>query len=171
MLPSLRVLSICLAAFAVLSRAQSSGDNAAVGKLLERITLQEPTAVQKLRTRSAVLETYIQELGDNADAAEPGIHDHYFLGRLDFAKGLNYVPLVTRSESAKVPRLALGLLKGRAPVFLPGGFAQMVVPDGENFNARNYRFDYIRREFLGEVRCLVFAVSPLHHKTITNLIS
>src|SRR5260370_20905283 len=170
MLPSLRVLSICLAAFTVLARAQSAGDNAAVGKLLERITLQEQNSVQKLRTRSAVLATYIQELGDNADAAESGIHDHYFLGRLEFAKGLNYVPLVTRSESAKVPRLGLGFLKGRAPVFLPGGFAQMVVPDGEDFNARNYRFDYIRREFLGEVRCLVFDVSPADQKAVGKFI-
>jgi hypothetical protein len=170
MLRSIRVLSICLIALLGLIRAQSTGDNAAVGKLLERITLQEQTAVQKLRTRSAVLETYIQELSDNADAAEPGIHDHYFLGRLEFAKGLNYVPLVTRSESAKVPRLGLGFLKGRAPVFLPGGFAQMVIPDGENFNARNYRFDYIRREFLGEVRCLVFDVSPIDQKAVGKFI-
>ena len=152
------------------SSAQTAGDNVAVGKLLERITLQEQSSVQKLRTRGAVLETYIQELGDNADAAEPGVRDHYFLGRLEFAKGLNYVPLVTRSESAKAPRLGLGFLKGRAPVFLPGGFAQMVIPDGENFNARNYRFDYIRREFLGEVRCLVFDVSPIDQKAVGKFI-
>ena len=29
----------------------------------------------------------------------PGVRDHYFLGRLELAKGLNYVPLVARSES------------------------------------------------------------------------
>ena len=127
MLRSIRVLSIYLIAVPGLIRAQSAGDNVAVGKLLERITLQEQTAVQKLQTRSAVLETYIQELSDNADAAEPGIHDHYFLGRLEFAKGLNYVPLVTRSESAKVPRLGLGFLKGRAP----GLPARRIRPDGD----------------------------------------
>src|SRR5260370_23945219 len=170
MLRSIRVLSICLIAVLRLIRAQSAGDNVAVGKLLERITLQEQNAVQKLRTRSAVLETYIQELGDNADAAEPGVRDHYFLGRLEFAKGLNYVPLVTRSESSKAPRLGLGFLKGRASVFLPGGFAQMVIPDGENFNARNYRFDYIRREFLGELRCLVCGSSPADQKAVGKFI-
>jgi hypothetical protein len=170
MLRLIRLLSICLIAVRWGAWAQTAGDNAAVGKLLERITLQEQNSVQKLRTRGAVLETYIQELGDNADAAEPGVRDHYFLGRLEFVKGLNYVPLVTRSESAKAPRLGLGFLKGRVPVFLPGGFAQMVIPDGENFNARNYRFDYIRREFLGEVRCLVFDVSPTDQKAVGKFI-
>ena len=42
--------------------AQTAGESAAIGKLLERIALQEENLVQKLRSRSAVLETYIQEL-------------------------------------------------------------------------------------------------------------
>ena len=36
-------------------------------------------------------DAYIQELSPDADAAEPGVRDHYFLGRLDLAKGLNFV--------------------------------------------------------------------------------
>ena len=168
MLHSIRILFICLPAIVGAAQAQTAGESAAVGKLLERITLQEQNVVEKLRSRSAVLETYIQELSPDADAAESGVRDHYFLGRLELAKGLNYVPLVARSESGKSSRP--GFLKSKVPVFLPGGFAQMILPDGEGFTTANYHFDYVRREFLGEVRCLVFDVSPVDAKAVGKFI-
>jgi len=168
MLYPLRMLFLFLPGVVAVSQAQTAGESAAIGKLLERITLQEQNMVEKLRSRSAVLETYIQELSPDADAAEPGVRDHYFLGRLELAKGLNYVPLVARSESGKGSRP--GFLKSKASVFLPGGFAQMILPDGEGFSPANYRFDYVRREFLGEVRCLVFDVSPVDAKAVGKFI-
>src|SRR5205807_7604314 len=44
--------------------------------------------------------------------------------------------------------------------YLPNGFAQMILVDGKTFDRNNYNFEYVRREFLGEVRCLVFDVQP-----------
>jgi hypothetical protein len=43
--------------------------------------------------------------------------------------------------------------------FLPLGFAQMVVLDTD-FQKKYYDFTFVRREFLGEVRCLVVDVQP-----------
>ena len=43
--------------------------------------------------------------------------------------------------------------------FLPLGFAQMVVLD-QDFQRRYYDFTFVRREFLGEVRCIVIDVAP-----------
>ncbi len=43
--------------------------------------------------------------------------------------------------------------------FLPLGFAQMVVLDTD-FQSRSYNFTFVRREFLGEVRCIVVDVEP-----------
>lgn len=45
-------------------------------------------------------------------------------------------------------------------VFMPRGFAQMAFPDLQDFNRPTYSFEFVRREFLGEVRCLVFDVAP-----------
>ena len=45
--------------------------------------------------------------------------------------------------------------------FLPDGFLQMIFIDTNGFDKQHYKFDYVRREFLGEVRCLVFDVTPL----------
>ena len=54
-----------------------------------------------------------------------------------------------------------GTSKSHTLTFLPRGFAQMAVIDLHDFNRQTYRFEYVRREFLGEVRCLVFDVAPL----------
>ncbi|MGO9168124.1 MAG: M48 family metalloprotease, partial [Candidatus Sulfotelmatobacter sp.] len=43
--------------------------------------------------------------------------------------------------------------------FHPAGFAQMVLLD-RNFDRKAYTFSYVRREFLGEMRCLVIDVQP-----------
>ena len=37
--------------------------------------------------------------------------------------------------------------------FLPLGFAQMVILD-QDFQRKYYDFTFVRREFLGEVRCI-----------------
>ena len=44
--------------------------------------------------------------------------------------------------------------------FLPQGFLQMIYLDNNGLDTQNYNFDYVRREFLGEVRTLVFDVTP-----------
>ena len=45
--------------------------------------------------------------------------------------------------------------------YLPQGFLQMIYLDTNGFDKQHYKFDYVRREFLGEVRTLVFDVTPL----------
>src|SRR5258708_22484419 len=45
--------------------------------------------------------------------------------------------------------------------FRPDGFLQMIFLDTNGFDRQHYKFDYVRSEFLGEVRCLVFDVTPL----------
>src|SRR3954462_15565579 len=42
----------------------------------------------------------------------------------------------------------------------PMGFSWMVFADRQNFDRAHYDFKYVRREFLGEVRCVVFDVKP-----------
>lgn len=44
--------------------------------------------------------------------------------------------------------------------YKPAGFLQMVFIDRAEFDKVHYHFEYVRREFLGEVRCYVFDVSP-----------
>src|SRR4029077_4413067 len=45
--------------------------------------------------------------------------------------------------------------------YVPRGFLQMIYLDMNGFDRGHYNFKYARREFLGDVRCLVFDVDPL----------
>src|ERR1035438_5069835 len=69
------------------------------------------------------------------------------------------------ARSPRPPRPGLGkrMLSKLSNVysmkFLPLGFAQMVVLD-EDFQRKYYDFTFVRREFLGELRCVVMDVAP-----------
>jgi hypothetical protein len=138
---------------AAIATAAGAQDAPSLERLLERVARQEKSFVQALQTRTPLLETYIQEALPQAGAEAQ--RDHYFLGRLDLASGLAYTPIITRTTMQKGFRL-----RSSRVTFDPLGFAQMMFVDTADFNADRYRFEYVRREFLGEVRCLVFDVAP-----------
>ena len=82
--------------------------------------------------------------------------DKYFLGRANFegcqpgaaerdgrARARRFL---ARSETSSALRCS----------FCRDGFLQMIFIDTNGFDKQHYKFDYVRREFLGEVRCLVF---------------
>jgi Peptidase family M48 len=130
-------------------------DAAALSRLLDRIVAQEKRLTDQMRTRSPLVETYIQETAVEGSDHTP--RDHYFLGRLSLALGMKYTPVIDSSEVSKGSR---PVLKSRPIVFYPNGFAQMVFIDADAFDRQNYTFDYVRREFLGDVRTIVLDVAP-----------
>ncbi len=56
------------------------------------------------------------------------------------------------------------LLGGFAQIFRfqyqPLGFSWMVYADRYNFDRQHYEFQYSRREFLGDMRSMVFDITP-----------
>ena len=113
---------------------------------------------QKLRGMQPVIETYIQQMQPDPDLVLVPKSDNYFLGRLDLSKGVNddsFVPL-----QGGIVHSLTSLSKFANSQFLSRGFAQMVLMDDGGFNRGNYNFQYLRREFLGDVRCIVYQVTP-----------
>ncbi|HYP06197.1 MAG TPA: M48 family metalloprotease [Bryobacteraceae bacterium] len=155
-------LRLCVVLAAIFTSALNAQQPDAVKRLLDRIVKQEQDFLQQLKTRTPLLETYIQEsLSPSGDQASQ--RDHYFLGRLDLKSGLSYTPIVVRSDAQK--RSRNWTLRRSAVSFEPTGFAQMMYVDAVSFNTETYRFEYVRREFLGGVRCVVFDVNPVNAKT------
>lgn len=146
-----------------------------VDRLLDKIVASEQHFLEELAKRSPLFETYIQETGDvpaTEVQSEPRpTKDHYFLGRARIAANVGYEPLIEKSTAppAEQKNRLLGFIsksKTTAPAtFLPRGFVQMAILDLHGFNRETYRFEFVRREFLGDVRALVFEVSPLRHET------
>ncbi len=134
--------------------------NAVVDHLLDRIVERERTFLDSAKKRTPVIETYIQEAPESSPTDQRPTKDHYFLGRFRLGDALAYETLVERTDAPAQKSSWHLSQKTRPMTFLPRGFAQMAVIDLQDFNRQTYNFEYVRREFLGEVRCLVFDVMP-----------
>ncbi|HVI09026.1 MAG TPA: M48 family metalloprotease [Candidatus Binatia bacterium] len=129
-------------------------------QVVDRVTANEQKLYDQIRNYSPLVETYIQNLKPDKDLGEVPAGDKYFLGRANFSKGVSLVPLSETSGKGKKALASIGNFFSFAMQFLPDGFLQMIFIDTNGFDRQHYKFDYVRREFLGEVRCLVFDVTP-----------
>jgi hypothetical protein len=129
-------------------------------EVIDHVITNENRANQQIKQFSPLVETYIQNLKPDKDLGYAPAGDKYFLGRADFSKGVSLVSLTDTNSKGKKIFGAIGNFFSFAMQFLPDGFLQMIFIDTNGFDKQHYKFDYVRREFLGEVRCLVFDVSP-----------
>jgi len=129
-------------------------------QVIDRVITNENRLDQQIRQYSPLVETYIQNLKPDKDLGYVPAGDKYFLGRADFSKGVQLVSLSNVESKGKKIFGSVGNFFSFAMQFLPDGFLQMIFIDTNGFDKQHYKFDYVRREFLGEVRCLVFDVSP-----------
>jgi hypothetical protein len=129
-------------------------------QVIDRVITNENRLDQQIRQYSPLVETYIQNLKPDKDLGYVPAGDKYFLGRADFSKGVQLVSLSDAQSKGKKIFGTVGNFFSFAMQFLPDGFLQMIFIDTNGFDKQHYKFDYVRREFLGEVRCLVFDVSP-----------
>jgi hypothetical protein len=128
--------------------------------VIDRVITNENRAVQQIRQYSPLVETYIQNLKPDKDLGYAPAGDKYFLGRADFSKGVSLISLTDTNTKGKKIFGSIGNFFSFALQFVPDGFLQMIFLDTNGFDKQHYKFDYVRREFLGEVRCLVFDVTP-----------
>lgn len=116
---------------------------------IDRIIAREKEEIDAFSQYSPIIETYIQEVRPDKQLGVVPKSDFYFLGQADFRPRL------------KVHSLLYDEKKGNWMwSFEPAGFLQMIFIDRGAFDKFHYRFTYVRREFLGEVRCYVFDVTP-----------
>src|SRR5499433_676454 len=130
-------------------------------QVIDRVTNNENHLYGKMKEYSPLVETYIQNMKADKDLGSVPAGDKYFLGKADFTKGVNLVSLSDTETKGKKIFTGIGNFLSFAMQYLPDGFLQMVFIDTNGFDRQHYKFDYVKREFLGEVRCLVFDVTPL----------
>jgi hypothetical protein len=131
--------------------------NGVSDQIVDRIAAREAEMAAKMKNLHPLVETYLQNLDKDDDLAFHPTGDKYFIGKLDFNAEQKQQSLMEKDGVAKG---IFGKFSQLYSVkYLPGGFAQMLVVEG-HFDRKNYDFEYVRREFLGEVRTLVFDVKP-----------
>jgi len=121
-----------------------------------RVIQREHLFLARMRHMRPMVETYLQDLKSDSNGNSEPVKDQYFLGRLDMSDGPEDTSFVGQPGFGH--RMINRLTGLYAMHFLPLGFAQMVVLDTD-FQKKYYDFTFVRREFLGEVRCLVIMFS------------
>jgi hypothetical protein len=161
----LMALAICvppLAAQDVQSQDQQSSH--ILAQIVDKIVEREHQEMEIIRKYSPLVETYVQKVSNkksDQESWEPD-GDRYFMGRANFSKGFNLEPIADRKDGVLHQTFAdINRFFGIGIDYLPKGFLQMIYPDTNGLDTRTYNFAYVRREFLGEVRTLVFDVTPL----------
>ena len=141
----------------------TTGPALTVNQALDRIIAREHDENATIKRYSPIVETYIQDMKPDKDMGAIPVHDHYFIGQADLTKGVVDNSMITKKKGGKMDAFnPISHLSGFfTSSFVPEGFLQMVYLDTTGFDRQHYQFDYVGREFLGEVRCLVFDVDPL----------
>jgi hypothetical protein len=125
--------------------------------VIDHVVQREHLFMAQMRHMHPMIETYLQDLKSDSSGNTTPVKDQYFLGRLDMTDGPEDVSFVGQPGFGH--RVLTKLTGVYSLQFLPMGFAQMVVLDPD-FQKKFYNFTFVRREFLGEVRCLVIDVQP-----------
>ena len=121
---------------------------------------REHTLINVLSARTPVVETYLQNLTSDPVLGPVPSADHYFLGRMDMGASGDRKDYLKEGDRSMQSRLMGGFQKLYKVQYQPLGFSWMVYADRTDFDREHYDFTYVRREFLGDVRCLVFDVTP-----------
>ena len=121
---------------------------------------REHGLIKMLSNRTPVVETYLQNLTLDPQLGPIPSEDHYFLGRMDMGATIDRKDYLKEEEKSMQQRLMGGFQKLYKVQYQPLGFSWMVYADRTDFDRNHYDFRYVRREFLGDIRCLVFDVTP-----------
>jgi hypothetical protein len=139
---------------------QASAAAASFDQVIDRSIEREHFFMAQMKQLHPLVETYLQNLKEDKELGAPApTSDVYFLGRLDMSEGTDDRAFSSPTTSGLGKRMIGKLSNVYSMKFLPLGFAQMVVLD-QDFQRKYYDFTFVRREFLGEVKCIVMDVAP-----------
>ncbi len=133
-------------------------------QVVDRVVMREKDLIKFLSPRTPIVETYLQNLTQDPQLGPIPQDDHYFLGRMDLSDSIDRSDYLSDKGKDKDEGMEKHLLGGLTKKFKfqyqPLGFSWMIFADRNDFDRQHYDFHYARREFLGDVRCLVFDLTP-----------
>src|SRR2546427_5209137 len=142
----------------VAASAPASAPSIMMDQVVDRAIEREHALMEMLKTRTPFVETYLQNLKFDPKAGPAPVQDHYFLGRMDLGESVDRRDYLSKDTSFESHLLG-GFTRLFKFEYKPLGFSWMIYADRDDFNRKTYDFKYVHREFLGDVRCIVFDVS------------
>jgi hypothetical protein len=118
-------------------------------QVIERIIKREHDEIAAFDEYTPIIETYIQNVNHSDSLGTVPKSDVYFLGQADFRGRIKVHSMIDGGQKFSWNWS-----------YVPAGFLQMIYLDRGGFDRAHYTFTPRGRQFVGEVRCLVFEVTP-----------
>jgi hypothetical protein len=134
--------------------------------LIDKAILREKVTYKEMQKRVPIVQTYIQNVKPDMKLYAVPSSDEYFLSRVDFGNGVSASGYEEKTVKKGLFKGSLSALTGLGkalhfePEFQGTGLMAMMFIDPRVFDKQHYQFSFVRREFLGSVRTLVFDVDP-----------
>jgi hypothetical protein len=137
--------------------------------LVQKAIGREKVLIKNIQQRTPLVETYIQDTRPDVKLYQVPVSDSYMLSRVDFGRGFfdkSYEPRTGNKKGwfkgslASITSLTKALGLDTKFTYNPLGFTEMMFLDPSGFDQQHYVFSYVRKEFLGSVRTVVFDVHP-----------
>lgn len=131
-----------------------------VRQVVDRIMAREAELMQTLPRYRPRVETYLQVVRPDPELGAVPVDDKYFLGRLEFERRVGARSFLPKPGGAPFRFLIKTLGRPFSFRYRLESFVYAALVDPQGLDRKHYRFHFVRREFLGDVRCLVFDVVP-----------
>ncbi len=148
-------LAFAVALLGAVGTASAAEPASSLDRVLDSIVANEKGFLGRLQEYRPLVETYLQSVKPDGVKGYVPVKDRYFLARLRLD------PYKSKKKPQNGDLLDMYHYSASAN---PDGFARMLTLDAAWLSREYYDFEFVRREFLGEVRTLVFEVVPKHMK-------
>lgn len=136
---------------------------AATAAIADKIFYQEAKLCSDMHKFTPMVETYIQNLKPDPELGDVPTSDSYFVGRLGLdQRGLSNTSYVDKKQGGFFSHIVDRLTNIYRMDYLPLGFMQLLLLNNK-FDKDHYDLMFERREFLGDVRTMVFLVKAKPH--------
>lgn len=161
------VLALCL----LMTLPALAEEGSRLDQVLDEIVANERDLGVALEQYQPLVETYIQTVKPDTTLGSVPIKDNYFFGRLVLPSSADAGDEDQGKRKTKRKKgKSLTLFDDfHSQTFKPENFARMLVIDRGSFDREHYDFEFVRAEFLGEIRTLVFDVTPRPGKSLNRL--
>ena len=135
--------------------------------LVQQAASQEKFLVKVVQQHVPLVQTYMQHMRPDQQLGQVPFSDQYMLGRISFENTFTdnaYAKNAPKKGWFTGSRKFIdNLSKTFSMQYFSNGFMDMMFLDTGAFDQQHYDFTYIRAEFLGDVRTMVFDVRPKPH--------
>jgi len=131
--------------------------------LLQKSFAREKVTIEEISKQTPLVQTYLQNTRPDAKLYSVPTSDEYMLNRVDFSKVFTVKAYKAKNDQGFFrgsTKAILSLSNIFKMQYSAAGFMDMMFVDPIGYDLAHYDFTYVRREFLGEVRTMVFEVHP-----------